>query len=226
MDAIASPVLTPIRLIQAPLRGKIIDTLRSAIEAGGLEPGMRLVERDLCEKLGVSRTALREALRELQADGVIGHSDTGRLIVAPLDRSEAENAYRIRGALEALAVAQFIEKAGERQYENVARLGEALLDAYRIGEVATILGAKRAFYDAICVGAGNPLAFAMINRLVLRTSSLRRRSLSRRQRQAQSIVEIAALLQAMARRDIDAARIAAERHVQEAALSAFEADVV
>ena len=221
MDACASSDLAPIRQMQAPLRGKIIDALRGAIEAGALQPGDRLVERDLCERLAVSRTALREALRELQADGVIGHSETGRLIVAPLGREEAENAYRIRGALEALAVMQFIETADIDRFADVAACGAMLVAAYRSGDVPRILIAKRAFYDTICAGAGNPLAFAIINRLVLRTSSLRRRSMLRPERQARSIVEIEALLDAIARRDGAAARRAAELHVREAARSAL-----
>jgi DNA-binding GntR family transcriptional regulator len=61
--------LAPLEQQAAPLRNKIIASLRTAIATGVLEPGARLVERDLCAQLGVSRTSLREALRELQADG-------------------------------------------------------------------------------------------------------------------------------------------------------------
>src|SRR6202020_2082202 len=67
-DSMATEVaarLEPLQHQSAPLRNKIIATLRNAIETGLLAPGARLVERDLCGQLNVSRTSLREALREL-----------------------------------------------------------------------------------------------------------------------------------------------------------------
>ena len=72
--------------------------------AGVLEPGARLVERDLCEQLQVSRTSLREALGELQAEGILTYSPTRRLSVSVISRTDAENAYRIRAVMEALVV--------------------------------------------------------------------------------------------------------------------------
>ncbi len=57
------PALAPLRQETAPLRRKIAASLRAAIESGGLPPGARLVEKDLCQQLNVSRTSLREAIR-------------------------------------------------------------------------------------------------------------------------------------------------------------------
>ena len=67
--------LAPLRYEAAPLRNQIISALRSAIETGVLQPGERLFERTLCEQLNVSRTSLREALRELQALGVLSQTE-------------------------------------------------------------------------------------------------------------------------------------------------------
>ena len=94
--------LAPLQQQSAPLRNKIILALRSAIETGLLQPGARLVERDLCEQLNVSRTSLREALRELQAEGVLTHTDNRGLAVVVLSRDDAMNAYRLRAVVEAL----------------------------------------------------------------------------------------------------------------------------
>jgi DNA-binding GntR family transcriptional regulator len=82
---------------QVSLRSRIIEALRRAIESGVLEPGARLVERELCEQLKVSRTSLREALGELQAEGILTYSPTRRLSVSVISQADAENAYRIRG---------------------------------------------------------------------------------------------------------------------------------
>lgn len=123
------------------------------------------------------------------------------LVVASLSREEAENVYRIRAVLEALVVEQFIEKASEAEVQNLRRESESLKAAYRAGILPDMLAAKRAFYDRICTGADNAIAFDIINRLVLRTSSLRSRSMMRPERQAQSVVEIETLVQAIQRRD-------------------------
>lgn len=215
--------LAPVQYQSAPLRNKIIAALRSAIESGVLAPGTRLIEKDLCDQLNVSRTSLREALRELQADGIFEPMSPRGLVINTISREEAENAYRIRSVLEALVVEQFIEKADEAAVRDLARQAEILKQAYQAGRLETIIETKRAFYDRICNGADNAIAFDIINRLVLRTSSLRRYSLSRQERQLQSIKEIDRLIKAIQKRDIEAARQAALDHVKNSARSALDA---
>ncbi len=227
----ARPAATPVRLAKlsqqsAPLRNKIIAALRAAIETGVLAPGTRLVEKDLCEQLDVSRTSLRESLRELEAEGILEHSSNRSLTVANISREEAENVYRIRAVLEALVVEQFIEKASDSELQALISDAETLKAAYRDGELVEMLRAKRAFYDRICSGAENAVAFDIINRLVLRTSALRSRSMLRGERQAQSVMEIDTLVQAIAKRDIKAARRAARAHVTNSARSSLGHDVV
>jgi DNA-binding GntR family transcriptional regulator len=217
--------LVPLRQESAPLRNQIIATLRSAIETGALQPGARLIERDLCEQLNVSRTSLREALRELQALGVLSSTENRGLVVGTVTPEEASNVYSIRAVLEALVVGQFVDLADDEALDQIALLGGALKKAYASGSVERILKAKRAFYDCICSGAQNALAFDIINRLTLRTSSLRSRSLARKERQQQSIKEIDAILAAVAARNIEAAKIAAAAHVENAAQSALAADI-
>jgi DNA-binding GntR family transcriptional regulator len=213
--------LAPLHQQPAPLRNKIITALRSAIETGLLQPGARLVERDLCEQLAVSRTSLREALRELQAVGVLTHTENRGLSVVVPTQEDAENAYRLRAVVEALAVEQFIERADDAERDQLAADGLALRKAYLSGSVERILACKRGFYDCICLGAKNSLALDIINRLVLRTSSLRSRSLARKERQQQSVKEIDAMLDAIRRKDVDAAKAAATTHVENAARSAL-----
>lgn len=213
--------LAPLRQEAAPLRNQIIAALRKAIELGVLAPGTRLIEKDLCEQLDVSRTSLREALRELQAVGILEYTPSRSLAVSAISREDAENVYRIRAALEALVVEQFIEKAGEAQIRALARDSEVLKGAYRSGDLERIVVAKRDFYDRICSGAENPIAFDLINRLVLRTSSLRARSLVQKSRQQQSIREIEALVRAIERRDVEMARQIAADHVHHSERSAL-----
>lgn len=218
--------LAPLRQPVAPLRNKIIAALRAAIETGMLTPGTRLVEKDLCEQLDISRTSLRESLRELQAEGVLENNSSRSLVVASISSEEAENVYRIRAVLEALIVEQFIEKADEAQVRNLLRESETLKAAYRSGVLTSMLAAKRAFYDRICIGAENAIAFDIISRLVLRTSSLRSRSMMRPERQAQSVAEIDVLVRAIEARDVPAARRAAIEHVTNSARSSLGTTLV
>lgn len=214
--------LSPLQYESAPLRNKIINSLRSAVESGMLEPGRRLVEKDLCEQLNVSRTSLREALRQLQAEGILANTSNRGLTVVNISREDAANIYRIRAGLEALIVEQFVEKAADEQVEELRRNAETLKGEYRTGDANRIIAAKRAFYDLICSVAGNPIAFDLLSKLTLLTSPLRRPSLARRERQAQSIVEIDAIVDAITRRDVAAARAAAVRHVTNSAHSALQ----
>lgn len=213
--------LKPVQQASAPLRNKIIAALRSAIETGVLVPGQRLIEKDLCEQLGVSRTSLREALREVQAEGILEYNSSRGLSVSSVSVEDAKNIYRLRSVLEALAVEQFIEQATDAQIDELVAESERLKKAYRSGVLEDIVATKRDFYDRICAGAKNQIAFDMINRLVLRTSSLRKRSLVRKERHAQSIREIDALMKAIQRRDIARARAAAIEHVNNSAVSAL-----
>jgi DNA-binding GntR family transcriptional regulator len=221
MDSAVKGRLASLQQPSTSLRSRIILSLRRAIETGVLEPGARLVERDLCEQLQVSRTSLREALGELQAEGILTYSPTRRLSVSIISRTDAENAYRIRAAMEALVVEQFIEKAGDAELAALVQDAKQLKSAYRSGDVEQMLVAKRAFYDRICSGAQNPMAFDIINRLILRTSGLRRRSLMRKQRQQESVKEIDILIEAIRRRDVKSAREAAMHNVAHSASSAL-----
>lgn len=219
-NSFAEP-LNPLVHEPAPLRNKIMNSLRRAIETGALEPGTRLVEKDLCEKLNVSRTSLREALRQLQAEGILTDINNRGLTVATVTRSDAENIYRIRGVLEPLIVEQFVENAPDDEVRALKAHSEVLKKAYLGGNAEEIVAAKRDFYDRICTGARNPIAFDLLKKLTLLTSPLRRHSVVRKERQSQSISEIDAIVTAIIKRDKTAAKAAAEKHVANSAISAF-----
>lgn len=214
--------MAPLVQQAAPLRNRIIAALRGAIETGVLMPGQRLIEKDLCEQLNVSRTSLREALREIQAEGVLEYNSSRGLSVAEISDADAHNIYRLRAVLEALVVEQFVERANDAQIKELVEESGRLQQAYRSGVLENILLAKRSFYDRICSGAQNQIAFDMINRLILRTSALRRRSLVRKERHRQSIKEIQILTSAIQRRDLKRAHEAAIEHVNNSARSALD----
>jgi DNA-binding GntR family transcriptional regulator len=207
----------------APLRQKIIAALRRAIEMGVLKPGERLIEKDLCTQLNVSRTCLREALRELEAQRVIANSAVRGLMVTPITTEDAINIYRVRAELEALIAEQFIERADAADLKAFRDAAAGLNRAYLSQNLETILDAKKVYYDAFCAGAGNAVVFDLLMTLHLRTSQLRAASISRDERKSQSIAEVDALLAAITAGDVAAARAAARCHVENAARSSFTA---
>ncbi|MCB4769839.1 GntR family transcriptional regulator [Ancylobacter sp. Lp-2] len=211
----------PIGQESAPLRRKLVATLRQLIETGRLPAGQRLIEKELCAELAVSRTVLREALRELEVDGLLVAGARG-LSVAVLSRAEAENIYAVRAVLEGLTARQFCERADEAALAALAAAHVELRRVYEVGSLSDLLAAKLDFYRTLCAGAANPVAGDLLDRLNARISLLRSRSLADPARKSASRSEIDALVDALHRRDGDRAAALAERHVAAAARVALD----
>lgn len=215
--------LAPLVAEAAPLRHKIMHSLRRAIEIGALEPGTRLVEKDLCQKLNVSRTSLREALRQLHAEGILTDVNNRGLTVVSVSIDDARNIYKLRASIESLLVQQFIENATDAEFQRLQDMQSRLVDAYREGGAEEIVGTKREFYDLIAKGARNPLGHEILNKLTLLTSPLRRKSVVRPERRQSSIKEVSDLVEAILKRDVAAAAAATQVHIQHSAESVIRA---
>ena len=90
-------------LAKTSLREQALDQLRNAVTSGEIAPGTRLVETELSAALGISRGTLREALRQLQQEGLVEAGDRGRLTVRTLADAEILDMFDVRAALEGLA---------------------------------------------------------------------------------------------------------------------------
>lgn len=198
----------------APLRQQVVQRLRGAIAEGHFRPGDRLVERELCELLGVSRTSLREALRELENDGIVTSLANRGVIVSIISDQTAREVYEVRGVLEALIARRFVEHASPAQMAELGRRIDELAEAYAAQN--GVVPAKQAFYEALMAGADHQLAASMLRGIQLRASQLRVMTLSDPERARHSIAEIRALFKALKRRDADAAAAAALQHVRNA----------
>jgi DNA-binding GntR family transcriptional regulator len=202
------------------LRRQISSTLRAAIEAGALASGVRLVEKDLCGELGVSRTSLREALRELEAEGVVVRGPRG-VMVAQITEHEAKNIYAVREALEGLVAKQFAKHAAPDDFRRLDDVIKALSRAYAENHFAAIVSEKDRFYEILCRGAKNELVFDVLMRLNSKINRLRGLSRSDPKRGVHSLREIKAIAKALKQRDGVAARAAAVHHVRCAAQAAL-----
>jgi DNA-binding GntR family transcriptional regulator len=165
---------------------------------------------------------LREALRELEAEGLLVNNPTRGLMVARMTGHEARNIYRVRGVLEVLVAEQFAESATPGHLAALKAATHVLEAAYRAGDIDDILVAKRIFYEKLCAGADNAIILDLLRRLNSRINQLRSGSLSEPNRLAQSIVEIWTLVGALERRDVAAARKAAIHHVDNAAAAGLK----
>jgi DNA-binding GntR family transcriptional regulator len=106
----------------------VLDALRGAILGGELPAGATLRQEDVAERLGVSRMPVREAIRRLQAEGLVEVLPSRRVRVAALSRAEIEDVYDMRAALEPLAVRLAVPRLGRAQLRDAAHALEAADD--------------------------------------------------------------------------------------------------
>ena len=204
------------------LREQVADRLRMAIATGRFPPGTRLIERELCEIMGVSRTSLREALRELQAEGLVTLQRNRGLSVSVITEETARSIYEVRAVLEGLAARLFARNATQRQIEELHRAVARLAEVYDSFSAEAFIAAKAHFYDVLLEGAGNAVAADMLRRIHTRVSQLRVVSLSHAERAQQSIRELREFLHALEKRDEELAWTLCVAHVEAAAKAALK----
>lgn len=203
--------------VAAPVREQLLHNLRQAIMDRRFRPGQRLVERELIEMTGVSRTSVREALRQLEAEGVVKTVPHKGTFVAVPTREEAEELFDVRASLEAIAARRFAETASDDEVKELRSLLDQMSDMSEVGEILTV---KDDFYRLL--GSRAPLVYSMLSSLHLRITMLRGASLSRENRLDTSRSELDDLVAAIERRDHVAAAEAAAHHVRQAAKACFE----
>lgn len=199
------------------LRQQVTDRLREAILDGRLAPGARLVERELCSLLDVSRTLLREALQHLQAEGLIVVVPHRGPSVARIDAAEAREIYQVRESLEALAGAGFARHASEAQRRALRQALRELAGAARSAQPARLLAAKNRFYATLLEGCGNRVVGQLLTQLNNRVMPLRRLSLAQPGRLAHTLAELEAVVDAVEARDARRAGRLCAAHVRAAA---------
>jgi DNA-binding GntR family transcriptional regulator len=195
--------------------------LRQSIISGRLNPGDRLVERELIAMMGVSRTVIREALRQLESEGLVAIVPNKGPVVRMLTLEEAQDLYAIRSVLEGLAARLFTEHADSAQIEELDRALHGVAEAYEKGDPERILETKNAFYDVLFAGARSQTLSSMIAVLHGRIRRWRAIGLSHPQRtkhrQQESMRNLRAMMKAVRARDARVAEQAIRDDVQRAA---------
>jgi DNA-binding GntR family transcriptional regulator len=147
----------------------VYDEVRGLIVLGAYPAGQPVTELELCERLGVSRTPVREALRRLESDGLVRPARRG-VTVVELDAKALRDAYLVRASLEALTAesAAHRQRDGELSPASLARLVEHadLADrATRRGDLAAGVRHNREFHQHVAVLADNPTASEVLDRI-------------------------------------------------------------
>jgi DNA-binding GntR family transcriptional regulator len=216
-----APAVPTIRRSAAPLRHEVLEALRASIVNGRLAPGARLIERELISMMGVSRTVIREALRQLEAEGLVDVVPNRGAIVRELTVEEARDLYAIRALLEGLAARMFVEKASADEIAALGRELKGTAAAYRRRDPEETIVAKNRFFEVLFAGAKSETLSTMLATLLARIWRWRALGLSHPRRSAgrseQSIKGLQALYKAIAQRDANAAEKLAREEVMNAA---------
>jgi len=148
------------------------DDVRAAIVENRYRPGQRLVEQRIAEELGLSRTPVREALRLLEAEGLVVSERNRGAMVRPLSSTEVGDLYGLRIKLESYAVEVATERATEEELGELVAAADAFTSVRRRVDVDSVEGvrelhaANRRFHDAIITAARHRRLESMLARTV------------------------------------------------------------
>ena len=197
-----------------PLRDVVFQTLRQAILRGELKPGERLMEIHLAQRLGVSRTPVREAIRKLELEGLVLMIPRKGAVVAEITVSDLEDVLEVRLALEELAVKHACRRITPEQLREVERLAEAFRNTLDGDDVGACAQADMNFHEAIYEATGNSRLVQILNNLREQMYRYRMEYLKDRQSHRQLTQEHGEILQALRERDETSALAATVRHIE------------
>lgn len=148
-----------------PLRDVVFKTLRQAILKGDMQPGERLMEIQLANKLGVSRTPIREAMRKLELEGLVVMTPRKGAEVAGITEKNLRDVLEVRKALEELAIEITCKKINEDEIEELSKAEVAFRAAVEKGDVMQIAQMDEGFHDIIFKATGNDRLMQMLGNL-------------------------------------------------------------
>jgi DNA-binding GntR family transcriptional regulator len=196
-----------------PLREVVFDVVRKSILEGRFSPGERLMETQLAEDLGVSRTPVREAIRKLELEGLVVMVPRRGAYVASLSVRDISETFEIRAALEGLAASLAVEKITPEELEamevNVHKMSQCI-DKKEVGKIAEI---DEEFHDILIKAGRNERLSQMISSLREQIKRFREASLTNPQRQSLVLGEHRQILEAIADRDQRRAQVLVEEHI-------------
>ena len=196
-----------------PLRDVVYQTLRQAILREDLAPGERLMEIPLANKLGVSRTPLREAIRMLEQEGLVVMIPRRGAQVAGISEKSLRDVLEVRKSLEKLAVELACERMTEEDMKEMNRAEEAFSAAVHEGDALRIAETDEQFHDVIYNSTGNTKLVQLLNNLREQMYRYRLEHIKDEKSRLSLLEEHQRMMAALRSRDVELAKKAAGEHI-------------
>jgi DNA-binding GntR family transcriptional regulator len=207
--------LSPIRLDSyQPLREVVCETLRDAIRKGILKPGERLMEIQLAEELGVSRTPVREAIRKLELEGYVIMMPRRGTYVANLSIRDVNEVFEIRTSLDSLASGLAAERITDEELESLQRLLVLIGEYIENNNMEKIVETDMQFHDLLYQASRNTRLVGIIYNLREQLTRFRATSMSFPGRLKATLEEHRRIVEAIAQGEVKEAQQAAEYHME------------
>lgn len=191
----------------------VFNTLRRAILRGELKPGERLMEIQLANKLGVSRTPIREAIRKLELEGLVLMIPRKGAEVAEITEKNLRDVLEVRCALEELAVQLACERIDKRGIKELHTAADRFRDVLGSDDITQIAQADEAFHDVIFTATDNERLIQLLNNLREQMYRYRIEYLKKKECYPQLLGEHEAIISAIERHDKEKATRITGQHI-------------
>lgn len=196
-----------------PLRDVVFNTLRRAILTGELKPGERLMEIHLANRLGVSRTPIREAIRKLELEGLVIMIPRRGAEVAQITEKGLKDVLEVRRALDALCVELACDRISDEEEQQLKLACDKFEQATETKDATVIARADVELHDIIVRATGNQRLIQLINNLSEQMYRYRFEYIKDENRHDNLIEEHRMIYESIARRDKEKAAEAARLHI-------------
>jgi len=211
------PKLVPIKLNNyKPLREIVFESLRVAIINGTLRPGERLMELQLAEQMGVSRTPVREAIRKLELEGFVVMVPRKGAYVSGISVKDIIDIFEVRAALESLAAGLAAERITEEELDELERALFQIQEVSTGDNIGVVADKDATFHELLFRASRNQRLVAMITHLQEQIQRFRTTSLSVPGRTKHAVAEHKNIVDAIGERNVELAQALAREHVENA----------
>lgn len=196
-----------------PLRDVVFNTLRQAILKGELEPGERLMEIQLADRLGVSRTPIREAIRKLELEGLVLMIPRKGAEVARISEKNLREVLEVRRSLEELAAELTCQRMDDEGIAELEEAQKAFCNAIREGDLMNIAETDEHYHNVIYRGTGNSRLVQILNNLQEQMYRYRLEYIKDTAKHPILVVEHDHILRALKERRVTEAKAAIREHI-------------
>jgi DNA-binding GntR family transcriptional regulator len=203
-----------ITIPRAALHEQVAARLRELLVEGSIAPGAKLNERELAERLSVSRTPLREAIKMLAAEGLVELLPNRGAVAVSLDEQDVFNTFEVMAELEGMSGELAAQRVTDAELSEIKALHYEMLAAHTRRDLSTYYRLNAQIHRAINAAAKNPVLSSTYNQVNARLQALRFRSNQDEAKWKRAVKEHEQMIDALTRRDAAALRAVLVMHLQ------------